>query len=212
VLFSERDACWKVTDFGSAALATSKSLITTSLARGTDCYRAPEVLDNRRYNNRADVFALGCIVFEIITGQKLFSSDWAVHEYAQKGSPIIPEQWPVATPGSRLYDLGQLTSTLLSIEPTRRPGAVEIRRQLRLIRSPLAPHEEHGDQYADDEFFSLQNFDTPAPTAAPNPTVLPALRFPGGSMIRLGAGRTSEGNVSSKFACGPCRTDQVKVC
>jgi serine/threonine protein kinase len=52
VLFSGRDKCWKLADFGSAATATSKKLVTTALARGTDGYRAPEVLTRDQYNKR----------------------------------------------------------------------------------------------------------------------------------------------------------------
>ena len=59
-------------DFGSASKATSKRLNTTYKARGTESYRAPEVLENNRFNNPADIFALGCIIYEILTGRKPF--------------------------------------------------------------------------------------------------------------------------------------------
>jgi len=103
-----------LTDFGSTSLATWKGLVTTSLAHSTASYRAPEVLKYKS-NSRTDIFALGCIIFEIITTKRLFSGDWEVQEYAQKGYPIFPDRWPVVTQGSRLHDLGQLTSTLLSV-------------------------------------------------------------------------------------------------
>jgi len=44
VLYSRRDGCWKLTDFGSASVATSKGLVTTSLPGGTASYWVPEVL------------------------------------------------------------------------------------------------------------------------------------------------------------------------
>ena len=70
----------------------SKCLVTTNLLRGTESYRAPEILTNQKSNNRADIFALGCIIFEIITSEKLFSSDWKVQEYGEKGNSIFPER------------------------------------------------------------------------------------------------------------------------
>ena len=177
MLYSERDDCWKLTDFGSASLATFKSLVTTNLLRGTESYRAPEVLTNKKYNNRADIFALGCIIFEIITSEKLFSSDWKVQEYGEKGNSIFPERWSFATSGSHLYDLGHMTSIMLSIDPTQRPNAAQIRRQLRQFHIRQSSPETNADVPGDDDFFVLPDSNTLAPIAPANPTVQPGLRF-----------------------------------
>jgi len=186
VLYSERDDCWKLTDFGSASLATSKCLVTTNLLRGTESYRAPEVLTNQKYNNRADIFALGCIIFEIITSQKLFSNDWEVHEYGKTGDSIFPERWSFATSGSRLYDLGHLASTMLSIDPTQRPNAVEIRRQLRRFHIHPSSPAASTDVPGDDDFFILPDSNTLALTIPANPTVQPGLRFLSEAKLRRG--------------------------
>ena len=186
MLYSERDDCWKLTDFGSASLATSKCLVTTNLLRDTESYRAPEILTNQKSNNRADIFALGCIIFEIITSQKLFSSDWEVGEYTRKGDSIFPERWSFATPGSRLYNLGHLTSTMLSIDPTQRPNAAEIRRQLRQFQMHPSSPESSAEAPGDDDFFVLPNPDTLGPTAPANPTVQSGLRFLGEAKVRRG--------------------------
>ena len=185
MLYSERDACWKLTDFGSASLATSKGLVTTSLARGTASYRAPEVLKYKS-NSRTDIFALGCIIFEIITTQRLFAGDWAVQEYVLKGTPIFPDRWPVASPGSRLRDLGQLTSTLLSIEPRDRPGASELLQELCRLRTPSAAVEANDDATRDDDFFDLENSDTLEPVTIGNPTLQSGLRYLGQKRMRPG--------------------------
>jgi eukaryotic-like serine/threonine-protein kinase len=77
VLYSGRDARWKLADFGSAAQATSKHLHTTIEYRGTASYRAPELLNAGRFNNNVDVFALGCILYEMVTGRQLFAGDYS---------------------------------------------------------------------------------------------------------------------------------------
>jgi len=187
VLFSERDDCWKLTDFGSASIATSKGLVTTSLARGTSSYRAPEVLKYRS-NSRTDIFALGCIIFEIITTERLFSGDWEVAEYAQKGNPIFPDRWPVATQGSRLYDLGQLTSTLLSVEPRERPGAAEALQELLRLQT-RSDFSENADPTAEDDFFDVENSDMNAPSITGNPSIQLGLRFLGETRARRGWSR-----------------------
>jgi len=86
VLYSVKLRRWKIGDFGTCSEATSKRLNTTRDSRGTNCYRAPEILpdaaasDRPAFNHKADIWALGCIAFEILHGHKLFSSDWALME------------------------------------------------------------------------------------------------------------------------------------
>jgi serine/threonine protein kinase len=130
--------------------------VTTFLSRGTTSYRAPEILESNKYNNRADIFALGCIIFELVTGQRLFSTDWAVLEHARSKKSIFPEQWPPAIPGSLLYRLGHLTSTLLIIEPMERPGASNVLQQLRQFQDlGDANAETNAAAFCDDSFFVI---------------------------------------------------------
>lgn len=115
-------------------MATSKALATTRSSRGTNCYRAPEVLSGR-YNNRADLFALGCIIFRIVTGEMVFGSDWDVSEYARGlRPPIFPDRWPSAELGTKVSDIGILASDLLTIDPTQRPGAGQTESRIYRIR------------------------------------------------------------------------------
>jgi serine/threonine protein kinase len=84
VLFSAKDKAWKLADFGLATEGTSKRAYTTRYGRGTACYRAPELVkEHSEYNNKVDIFAMGCILFELITGgKKAFADDFAVREYS----------------------------------------------------------------------------------------------------------------------------------
>ena len=109
-----------------------------------------------------------------------------MHEYARKGDPIFPERWGFATPGSRLYDLGSFTSTMLSIGPTQRPSAAEIRRQLHRFHIRPGSPEATADTVCNDDFFVLPNPDTLAPTATPKPTVRSGLRFLSEAKARRG--------------------------
>jgi serine/threonine protein kinase len=139
VLFSEKDKCWKITDFGTASQATSKRLNTTRYSRGTSGYRAPEILDevSPRYNSKSDIFAVGCIIYEIVTGQKLFFADFATQEYSSKarfGHNIWPKSPRRGADTDRLHLLEKLVSTMLEIEPLKRPNARATREELLLIR------------------------------------------------------------------------------
>src|SRR5947207_315012 len=87
VLYSHRSKCWKITDFGFTAEGTSKRAHTTRLARGSSSYWAPELLaEIAQYTNKVDIWALGCILYELVCGKRAFAGDWAV--FSDKS-----EQW-----------------------------------------------------------------------------------------------------------------------
>jgi serine/threonine protein kinase len=134
VLFSRLQNCWKLADFGSSSQATSKRLNTTSLSRGTQGYRAPEVLEHPgHFNNRSDMFSFGCIIVELVTGQKLFESDLAVVRFAERPSwanGLPCPDWPNANFNEPLYRLRRLTAKLVAANPLSRPGSFET--QIRL--------------------------------------------------------------------------------
>ena len=53
---------------------------STYWARGTPGYRAPELLNESRYTNKVDVWAMGCILYELVTGRKAFDTDQVVRD------------------------------------------------------------------------------------------------------------------------------------
>jgi serine/threonine protein kinase len=121
VLYSLKDHQWKITDFGFASTATSSQLLSSSSGRGKPSYRASELLQLRgTYSKKIDIWAVGAIVFEMITGQKRFAGDWEVSEYARTPNrPLDPEPSVIQC----LF----LVPELLEIEPSRRPSATRLR-------------------------------------------------------------------------------------
>ncbi|MCH7490384.1 MAG: serine/threonine protein kinase, partial [Gemmatimonadetes bacterium] len=82
----------KVLDFGLAKSVETKSLTDTEIANsptiaphgsptisgvilGTAGYLSPEQARGRPVDKRADIFAFGCVLFEMLTGEKLFSGE-----------------------------------------------------------------------------------------------------------------------------------------
>ena len=68
-LFITRDAegppVVKLGDFGiSRVLGATGDLAATAV--GTPCYMAPELLDERPYDYKADVWSAGCVLFELL--------------------------------------------------------------------------------------------------------------------------------------------------
>lgn len=129
VLYSDRGNVWKVADFGISSEATSK-MHTTRDGRGTECYRAPEVFLSGLYNNKADLWALGCIVFELCTGAKAFLSDWAVLNYSKDQIGKAPSPFPIeltSKHNATFYAELQLQiKGMLQSEPLERPSAEKL--------------------------------------------------------------------------------------
>ncbi len=76
ILVSDGDHA-KVVDFGVAKVHDS-DLTDGNVVVGSIAYMAPEILRGRGVDHRADQFSLGHVVFEMLTGQALFSgSDFA---------------------------------------------------------------------------------------------------------------------------------------
>lgn len=63
----------KIADFGNAISYDEKKKPTTIQTRQ---YRAPEVILGDKYNYTADIWSLGCIIFELITGDLLFNPSY----------------------------------------------------------------------------------------------------------------------------------------
>lgn len=64
----------KISDFGTARqLSKHEEFANTSV--GTPYYLSPEAVRGPKYNNKSDVWGLGCIMFELCTGKKPFQGN-----------------------------------------------------------------------------------------------------------------------------------------
>lgn len=80
-LLLEADVGWevKIGDFGGARLLDSGEMAQTHFC--SKRYAAPEVIEQGRYGHAADVWSLGCVFCEMLTGEVSFSPK-------QKGSGV----------------------------------------------------------------------------------------------------------------------------
>ena len=75
-MFSFRDANWKIIDFGLALTGGSAQNYPTYPGPGTKFFRAPELMDGYpTWNRKVDIWALGCIFFEIAFRRRAFRRD-----------------------------------------------------------------------------------------------------------------------------------------
>jgi serine/threonine protein kinase len=61
----------KMIDYGLARILLEEDLATTQV--GTPVYAAPEVLEGREYTSSADVWSVGVLFFEMLTGYQPFN-------------------------------------------------------------------------------------------------------------------------------------------
>ena len=71
-IFFTDDGTWKVLDFGVAALADSSGTLTGRGIVGTPAYMAPEQARGEPVDHRADVYALGAVIYRCLTGHVPF--------------------------------------------------------------------------------------------------------------------------------------------
>ncbi len=120
-----------VMDFGLArALRLTRSAITGSLVVGTADYMAPEQVQGVPANPRFDVYALGVVIFEMLTGRKPFIGDTIEDARARLAGQAAPR------PSEVLPELGptwdDIAAGCLAYQPERRfAGVDEIAAKLR---------------------------------------------------------------------------------
>src|SRR5216117_889574 len=86
VLYSSTDEAWKIADFGLTVEAAISQ--QTRHSRGTPCYRAPELLaeeTSREYDEKVDIWAIGCIFYEVLFSEKAFRGDWETLQFKRAG-------------------------------------------------------------------------------------------------------------------------------
>lgn len=85
------DGLGRIADFGIASARMQGSGAQSELVRGTPRYMAPEQTKGGPLDRRADVFALGAVLWEVITGEPLFDSRISVeHILGQVLTATIP--------------------------------------------------------------------------------------------------------------------------
>src|SRR5262249_49500067 len=113
----------KVLDFGVAKLMSDEMAhrTATGVAIGTPSYMAPEQCRGKSVDHRADIYALGVVIHEMLTGARLFHADSAmdvlmmhVGEPPRPMSEVCPD-----VPG----ELDAPVLSMLAKQPRQRPSS-----------------------------------------------------------------------------------------
>ncbi len=107
-------------DFGLARKLDLPSVTVEGSVLGTMHYIPPEVLQGGRFSEKGDIYALGLILYEMLTGETQFKSS----SFGELIQEIIEKD--VDCPSGVSEDICRILRSLLSREPDKRPTAVEI--------------------------------------------------------------------------------------
>jgi serine/threonine protein kinase len=130
----------KIGDFGIARLERPDATLTlTGQTFGSPPYMAPEQATGGKVDARADLYSLGCVLFQMLAGRRPFSGDDAVslvYQHVHSTPPRVDSLVP-AVPA----ELGALVAGLMAKDPDDRPAsAEEVRRALGSVPTePIAP-------------------------------------------------------------------------
>src|ERR1700675_2221487 len=127
----------KVTDFGTAKLLQFGTVQQTAHVMGTPSYMSPEQVKGRAVDGRSDIFSLGVMLYEMVTGEKPFpgqSITTVIYKIVNE-EPVPPRQIdPSIHPG-----ISAIVMKALVKEPDQRyQSCREMLEDLRNYRS-LAP-------------------------------------------------------------------------
>jgi serine/threonine-protein kinase len=166
----------RLTDFGIARVLNTPSLTTPNAVVGTPHYMSPEAFHGAAANPAADVYALGVLLYEMVSGQPPYDSD-TVADLMRRHLEGRPERRP-GIPDA-LWDV---IASCMAQKPRLRPTAAELVVELgdvarRSADAPALPRPERAPA-APAASPSRAAAPSPAPELAHPSLMLPAPRRP----------------------------------
>ncbi len=166
----------KLVDFGIAKAASKASHTVAGALKGKLLYMSPEQATGQPLDNRSDLYSLGLVLFELLTGRRLFAgeSEMSVLESVREGRIQAPRDLDARLP----LEINTLVLKALGKDPADRfASAGEMQREIEKILFALKPTPAQGDL----AFYVRRLFDLePAAGAvhAPAPAERPAATPP----------------------------------
>ncbi|OHT00183.1 CAMK family protein kinase [Tritrichomonas foetus] len=133
-IFLFKNGLVKIGDFGISREISDDALATTMI--GTPYFMAPEILHGLPYGKPADIWAAGCVLFELMTGDHAFTGitrDELFENIKYGETPKLPQRYSDS--------LKKLLLKMLEKDPALRPTAKDII-QIPLIQKTLITLEK----------------------------------------------------------------------
>ncbi|XP_045600714.1 serine/threonine-protein kinase Nek8 [Procambarus clarkii] len=119
ILLDRSHCIVKIGDFGISKILSSKSKAHTVV--GTPCYLSPELCQEKPYNQKSDIWALGCVLYELLALKRAFEAETlpALIMKIMRGifAPIHPHY---------SAEMRSLVHLLLHMDPAQRPNIQQV--------------------------------------------------------------------------------------
>ena len=138
-----REGDLKLMDFGIASLSTANQRTVTDKAIGSVHYISPEQVRGQSTDNRSDIYSIGIMMYEMLTGKLPFQSETAVSVALQQLSEEAP---PISTYADGVpKGMEQIIMKAIAKEPENRyQSAAEMRADLKKLKENPAIVFDYG--------------------------------------------------------------------
>jgi serine/threonine protein kinase/tetratricopeptide (TPR) repeat protein len=136
----DREGNVRIMDFGIALSQDAKSITDSHIMIGTPQYLSPEQVEGKRVDQRSDIYSLGVILFEMVTGQVPFEGDTTLSIAVKHKieAPRDPREFNAQIP----EELSSLILRCMEKNPERRyQTAEELNSELSQIETELPTTE-----------------------------------------------------------------------
>ncbi|MGA2098872.1 MAG: serine/threonine-protein kinase, partial [Candidatus Acidiferrum sp.] len=157
----------KITDFGTAKILQFGTMQQTAHVMGTPSYMSPEQVKGRAVDGRSDIFSLGVLLYEMVTGEKPFPGQnitTVIYKIVNE-EPVPPRQ----------------------IDPSIHPGISAV------VMKALAKEPEARYQSCREMLEDLRNYRSIAPGASPDKTLVVSNQGMPNATLPLGGSGTQGG-------------------
>jgi serine/threonine protein kinase/uncharacterized tellurite resistance protein B-like protein len=131
----------KVLDFGIAKIDDGVNLTRAGMVFGTAAYMAPEQASGGEIDGRADIYALACIVFELLTGRVPFPGDnfmKVLGQHIVERPPSLRDVGPLSLPPNIIDPLQAVLDKMLAKLPDERfPDMAAVEEAFLTIEGPV---------------------------------------------------------------------------
>jgi serine/threonine protein kinase len=166
----------KVTDFGTAKILQFGTVNQTAHVMGTPSYMSPEQVKGKLVDGRSDIFSLGVLLYEMVTGEKPFPGQnitTVIYKIVNE-EPVAPRQ----------------------LDPSIHPGLNAV------ILKALAKEPSERYQQCRDLMEDLRNYRSLSDARSPAATLPLGI----GSAHSRAAAQTVEAQIAAASRSGPART------
>lgn len=133
IFVSADSSVLKLGDFGVAKVLDQTSQMAQTCV-GTPSYLSPEICGRGRYNNKSDIWSLGCVFYQIMTLRPPFTG----RNMNQLLGAILRGHFQ-PMPARYSYELRQMVASMLRKNPEERPSAEALLRKRLLLEIDRSP-------------------------------------------------------------------------